>query len=601
MDAIEFKQIRPDLPSNPGIYKFLDRDKTILYVGKAKDIKKRVSSYFTIRQHERFKTTVLVHKIKTIEFTIVDTEVDALLLENNLIKKFQPKYNVALKDGKSYPFITIKKERFPRIFSTRTRSFTKDEYYGPYTSSYMVNILLELINNIFQLRNCNLNLSSENIEKKKFKVCLEYHIGNCLGPCEDLQNEEDYNRSIEQIRLILKGNINHVIKIFKKEVLDLAAKYEFEKAQELKDKLDILKKFQNKSTIVNPKIHQVDVFSIVEAEANAFVNYLHISNGSIVLTHTLHLKKKVEESTRDLLLLSITELRKRFSTESNEIIVPEKLDIDIPNIKITVPRKGDKKKLLDLSLKNAKYFKINLLQQQASGSYVNKTTELLERVKKDFKLKKLPEHIECFDNSNLQGTNPVASMVVFRKGKKYSSEYRHYNIKSVEGPDDFASMAEVVHRRYKRLISEKQDLPQLIIVDGGKGQLSAALKSLNELNLINKIDIIAIAKRLEEIYIPGDEFPIFIDKRSGSIRLIQRIRNEAHRFAITFHRLKRKNDSLQSELTKIEGIGPTSLQKLLTAFKSVKKIKETPQKELEQVVGKEKARLLKEYFNSNPT
>ncbi|MGB5555307.1 MAG: excinuclease ABC subunit UvrC, partial [Flavobacteriaceae bacterium] len=551
MGKIPLKIQLSTLPDSPGVYQFYDADEKMLYVGKAKNLKKRVSSYFT-KNHEYGKTRVLVKKIVGIKHIVVETESDALLLENNLIKQNRPRYNVLLKDDKSYPFICIKKERFPRIFPTR--KFIKDgsEYFGPYTSMKTVKALMDLVKSVYPLRTCNYNLSKEKIDADKYKVCLEYHLGNCKGPCENLQNEAEYNRQIEDIREIIKGNFKSSLHYFKTQMKVLASEMNFEEAQRVKDKIEVLENYQVKSTIVNPKINNVDVFSIISDDAFAYVNFLQLSHGSIVRSHTLEIKKKLDEHDNDLLQLAVIEIRQRFNSESKELYMPFKLTI-AQGLKITVPKTGDKKKILELSERNAKFYRQERFNQIKIIDPDRHTNRIMAQMKKDLRLKKEPRHIECFDNSNIQGSNPVAACVVFKNGKPSKKEYRHFNIKTVVGPDDFASMEEVVLRRYKRLISENEPLPQLIVIDGGKGQLSSALKSLELLKLRGKIAIIGIAKRLEEIYFPGDSIPLYLDKKSESLKIIQQLRNEAHRFGITFHRNKRSKAAIDSELLEIEG------------------------------------------------
>ncbi len=594
MDDKDFKELMTTLPSEPGVYKFRDREGKLIYVGKAKNIKKRVSSYFN-REQEANKTKVMVKTAATLEFTIVNSEQDALLLENNLIKAFLPRYNVLLKDGKTYPYICIKKENFPRIFMTR--KFIKDgsEYFGPYTSMARVNVLLDTIKMLFQLRTCSLSLFAKNIENKKFKVCLEYHIGNCKGPCESLQTEEDYSQSIQQIRNLLKGHLKPVNDFLNDEMKVLSENYEFEKANLIKQKIDLLKNYQSNSTVVNTEINNIDVFAFVEDETTAFVNYMKVVNGSVIQSKTIELHKKIEEEKEDLLQMAMTELREQFNSESDEIIVPFLIPTPSDKIKITVPQIGDKKKLLELSEKNVAYYKMNLaLNAPAKTSPAER---ILKQVKEDFRLKDIPYHIECFDNSNFQGSYPVASMVVFKNAKAAKKDYRHFNIKTVEGPDDFASMEEIVYRRYKRLIEEKQSLPQLVIIDGGKGQLGAALNSIDKLGLRGKMAICGIAKRLEEIYFPEDSLPLYINKKSESLKLVQQIRNEAHRFAITFHRAKRDSGTLQTNLTSIKGIGKTTAEKLLKHFHSIEKIKQASEEEIIIVVGKSMTKKVLAHFN----
>jgi len=585
------------LPDNPGIYQYFDAEDKIIYVGKAKNIKKRVSSYFNRDVYENKKTSVLVKNICDIKFIIVLTEIDALLLENNLIKKYQPKYNIQLKDDKTYPWICIKKERFPRIFSTRNVVKDGSEYFGPYASVKVMNTVLELVRQLYQLRNCSLSLSQENIENKKFKVCLEYHIGNCKGPCEGFQEQAEYDNSIEEIRQILKGNVNSVAKHFKSLMQEYAQGFQFEKAQQIKEKLDLLEKYQSKSTVVSPTINNVDVYSIATEENYGYVNYLKVVNGAIIQGHTIELKKKLDESPKELLSFAITELRQRFESNSKELIVPFDLGIEIPGIEFTIPQRGDKKNLLELSERNVEYYR---KEKQTQGDLVDPerhTKRILAQMQKDLHLTEEPRHIECFDNSNIQGAYPVAAMTVFKDARPSKKDYRHYNIKTVEGPNDFASMEEVIYRRYKRMLDENQPLPQLIVIDGGKGQLSSALISLEKLNLRGKITIIGIAKKLEEIYFPGDSIPMYLDKKSETLKVIQQIRNEAHRFGITHHRKRREKGTIKTELTEIKGISDTTSQKLLSTFKSVKRIKEATEEELAAIVGKAKAKLVKEYFD----
>ncbi|GDX51738.1 UvrABC system protein C [Bacteroidota bacterium] len=589
----DYKLLLPTLPTEPGVYKFRDGEGKLIYVGKAKNLKKRVSSYFN-REHEANKTTVMVKTAASLEFTIVNTEQDALLLENNLIKAFLPRYNVLLKDGKSYPFICIKKENFPRIFMTRKVIKDGSEYFGPYTSMGRVNVLLDTIKMLFQLRTCSLNLISKSIEHKKFKVCLEYHIGNCKGPCESLQTEDDYNQSIQQIRNLLKGHLRPVNDFLNDEMKVLSESYEFEKANLIKQKLDLLKNYQSNSTVVNTDINNVDVFAFVEDYTTAFVNYMKVVNGSVIQTKTIELHKKIEEEKEDLLQLAITELREQFISESDEIIVPFIIPSPSEKIKITVPQIGDKKKLLELAEKNVAYYKLNLALN--STGKTTPSERILKQLKEDFRLKEMPVHIECFDNSNFQGSFPVASMVVFKNAKAAKKDYRHFNIKTVEGPDDFASMEEIVYRRYKRMTEENQSLPQLVIIDGGKGQLSAAVTSIDKLGLKGKMAVCGIAKRLEEIYFPDDTLPLYINKKSESLKLIQQIRNEAHRFAITFHRNKRSKDAIKTELNEIPGIGKATAEKLLKYFHSIEKVKNAKANEIIGLIGKSRGEKVIAHF-----
>jgi excinuclease ABC subunit C len=588
--------ILQNLPDNPGIYQFFDADGTIIYVGKAKSLKKRVTSYFSKEVHESGKVNVMLKKITDIRWTVVQTEFDALLLENNLIKELRPRYNILMKDDKTYPWICIKNERFPRIFPTRHLLKDGSQYFGPYASGRLMHILLELIRQLYQLRNCNYKLSEENIKSGKLKICLEYHIHNCKGPCEGLQDEEDYNRTISQIRDIIKGHISSVLKQLKSLMSLYSESLDFEKAHVLKEKIDLLEKYQGKSTIVNPSISNVDVVSVVSDQNNGYVNYLKVIDGAIVSTHTVEVRKKLDESDEEILTFAITDFRKRFESNSKEIIAPFIPEITIPEISYTVPQKGDKKQLLDLSERNAKYFMLEKHKQKELIDPERHSKRVLEQLKNDLHLKEIPAHIECFDNSNIQGAFPVSALVVFKNAKADKKEYRHFNIKTVEGPNDFASMEEVVERRYKRLLEENQPLPQLIIVDGGKGQLSSAVKVLKEIGLYGKVNIIGIAKKLEEIYYPNDSIPLYLDKKSESLRLIQQMRDEAHRFGITHHRSKREKALTKSGLTEIEGIGEKTMQTLLRKFKSVNNIKKASLQELQEVIGKSKSKIIIDFF-----
>ncbi|BFM42654.1 excinuclease ABC subunit UvrC [Flavobacterium sp. CFS9] len=585
------------LPDNPGVYQYYDKDGKILYVGKAKNLKKRVSSYFN-KIHDTAKTNVLVKKIVTIKHIVVPTETDALLLENNLIKTLQPRYNVLLRDDKSYPWLCIKKEPFPRIFSTRRMVKDGSEYFGPYTSFKTVHTILDLIKELYPLRTCNFDLSPSNIDSGKFKVCLEYHIGNCKGPCEGLESLEDYQRQVDAIREILKGNFKESMKDFKRLMTQYAKDLRFEEAQKIKEKIEILENYQSRSTIVNPKITNIDVFSIVSDETAAYVNFLQISHGSIIRSHTLEMKKKLEETDEELLELAIIELRERFQLLSKEIIVPFEIDLG-ENIKTTVPQLGDKKQILELSIRNAKFYRIEQLKQLQIVDPDRHTNRIMAQMQKDLRLPVEPRHIECFDNSNIQGTNPVAACVVFKDGKPSKKDYRHFNVKTVEGPDDFASMTEIVYRRYKRLLDENEPLPQLIIIDGGKGQLSAALKSIDALELRGKIAIIGIAKRLEELFYPGDSIPLYLDKKSETLKVIQQLRNEAHRFGITFHRDKRSKAALNSSVESIPGIGEKTMLTLIQHFKSVKRLKLATEKEISDVIGVSKAKKIVDFYKTN--
>ncbi|MDG1730976.1 MAG: excinuclease ABC subunit UvrC [Algibacter sp.] len=597
MDTPDLEIQLKTLPNQPGVYQYYDKEGTIIYVGKAKNLKKRVSSYFT-KTHENGKTRVLVKKIANIKHIVVETETDALLLENNLIKKHKPRYNVLLKDDKSYPWICIKKERFPRVFSTRRIFKDGSDYFGPYTSGKTVYTLLDLIRGLYSLRTCNFNLSEEKVDSGKYKVCLEYHLGNCKGACEGLETEEAYNENIKAIKEILKGNFKDSLSQFKTQMKEYAANMQFEEAQKIKEKVEVLENYQSKSTIVNPKISNVDVFSIMSDESYGYVNFLQLSYGSIIRSHTLEIKKKLDETDLQLLELAITEIRQRFNSNSKEIYVPFKVDLG-EGLKVTVPKLGDKKHILDLSLRNAKYFRMERFKQIKIVDPDRHANRIMAQMKADLRLSEEPRHIECFDNSNIQGTHPVAACVVFKNGKPSKKDYRHFNIKTVEGPDDFASMEEVVYRRYKRLLDENQPLPQLIIIDGGKGQLSSALKSLEALGLRGKIAIIGIAKRLEELFYPDDPIPLYLDKKSETLKITQQLRNEAHRFGIEHHRNKRSKTALNTELETITGVGEKTVVELLRHFKSAKRVANAKLDELEAVVGVSRAEKVYNYYNDN--
>jgi len=579
------------------VYQYYDKEDKILYVGKAKNLKKRVASYFN-KIHDTAKTNVLVKKIVTIKHIVVPTETDALLLENNLIKTLQPRYNVLLRDDKTYPWICIKKEAFPRIFPTRRMVKDGSEYFGPYTCFKTVNTILDLIKELYPLRTCTYDLSQKNIDNNKFKVCLEYHIGNCKGPCEAHETTENYQKQVEAIREILKGNFKASQRDFKKLMNDFASKMQFEEAQKIKEKIAILENYQSRSTIINPKITNIDVFSIVSDESAAYVNFLQISHGAIIRSHTLDIKKKLDETDEELLELAIIELRERFQLLSKEIIVPFPLNLG-EHLKITVPQLGDKKQILDLSLRNAKFYRMDQLKQLQIVDPERHSNRIMAQMQKDLRLSEEPRHIECFDNSNIQGTNPVSACVVFKEGKPSKKDYRHFNIKTVVGPDDFASMEEVVYRRYKRMLEENQPLPQLIIIDGGKGQLSSALKSIDQLGLRGKIAIIGIAKRLEELFYPGDSVPLYLDKKSETLKVIQHLRNEAHRFGITFHRDQRSKSALNSSVETIPGIGEKTMLTLIRHFKSVKRLKLASEKEISEVVGVSKAKKITDFYQTN--
>jgi len=597
METPEIKIQVQTLPESPGVYQYYDKNGRILYVGKAKNLKKRVTSYFT-KKHDSNRIEVMVKKICDIKHIVVATETDALLLENNLIKKYQPRFNVMLKDDKTYPWICIKNERFPRVFPTRRLIKDGSEYYGPYTNFKTVNTLLELIKGLYQLRTCNYDLSLDKIKKDKYKVCLEYHLGNCKGPCEARQTEAEYNTNIAAIREIVKGNFKESLQQFREQMKAHAGRMEFEDAQQIKNKIDVLENYQAKSTVVNPKITDVDVFSIVSDEGYAYVNFLQISHGAIIRSHTIEMKKKLDESDKELLELGIIEIRQRFNSTSKEIYVPFKVEVG-EDVKITVPQLGDKKKIIEFSIRNARYYRQEQFKQMKIVDPDRHVNRIMAQMKLDLRLSEEPRHIECFDNSNIQGTNPVAACVVFKNGKPSKNDYRKFNIKTVVGPDDFASMEEVVFRRYKRLLNEGEPLPQLIIVDGGKGQLSSGLKALEDLGLRGKIAIIGIAKRLEEIYYPGDSVPMYLDKKSETLKIIQQLRNEAHRFGITFHRDKRSKTALNTELESIPGVGDKTVVELLTHFRSLKRIKEVALEDLTQVIGAARAAKIYNYYHQD--
>lgn len=588
------------LPAKPGIYQYMDKAGKVIYVGKAKNLKKRVSSYFT-KNHPSARTHMLVKRINDIHTIVTETEFDALLLENNLIKKYQPRYNVNLKDDKTYPWIIIKKERFPRIFSTRNPIKDGSEYYGPYASVKMMRTVLNLIRQLYHIRTCKLQLSEENIAQGKFRICLEYHIGNCLGPCENRQSEADYNRDVEAARALIKGKLNDVKKQLELQMQHCAENLQFEEAQKLKEKIGLVNRYQAKSTVVHPTITNVDVFSVLDDSTHGYVNYLRIVDGAVLQSHTLELKKKLDEAPADLLELAIPELRQRFQSQAKEIFLSHAVTLEIPEVKSVLPQRGDKKHLVDLSLKNARYYRLEKLKNMQIVDPERHTRRLMEQMKQDLRLSEEPRHIECFDNSNIQGTNPVAACVVFKDGKPSKQDYRNFNIKTVEGPDDYASMEEVVYRRYRRLKDESAPLPQLIVIDGGKGQLGSAVKALDRLELRGKIAILGIAKRLEELYFPGDSYPLYLDKRSETLKIIQRLRDEAHRFGITHHRNRRSKSTFKSELESIPGIGKASAKELLRTFKSVKKVGEANIEDLEKTVGTARAQKIREHFNQNPS
>ena len=586
------------IPEQPGIYQYFDNTGVIIYVGKAKNLKKRVTSYF-VKTQENLKTRILVKQIVDIQYLVVDTELDALLLENSLIKKYQPKYNIQLKDDKTYPWICIKQEPFPRVFSTRNLVRDGSSYFGPYTNVKMVNTLVQFIKELYQLRTCSFDLSDRNIQQEKYKVCLEYHIGNCKAPCVGKQTQQEYGISIQHIEAILKGQISTVIQYVKKTMLEYAEAYRFEEAHLVKEKLELLENYKAKSTIVSPKIQAVDVITAIEDEKAYFVNYLVVSNGAIIHGITLEVQKKLDEAIADVLLFALLELRERFSSISKEILTSIAIDSLTSEFKCNVPQIGDKKNLVELSLRNAKFYRIEKFKHQKITNPEAHSERILRTIQRDLRLAELPKHMECFDNSNIQGTNPVSACVVFKDGKPSKKDYRHFNVQTVVGPDDFATMEEAVFRRYRRLLDENEPLPQLVIIDGGKGQLSAALKALEKLNLRGKIAIVGIAKRLEEIFFPGDSIPIYLDKRSESLKVIQFMRNEAHRFGITHHRNRRSKGAFVSELEGIPGIGEVTFQKLMTTFKSLAAIKKASKEALEQCVGKSKSQVLLAYFKKS--
>lgn len=580
------------LPDKPGVYRFYDKEGQLIYVGKAKSLKKRVGSYFVNKVHVDRKTRKMVSEVDHIEFTIVNSEFDALLLENNLIKNKQPKYNINLRDDKSYPYICITRERFPRVYATRQVDSSKGVYYGPYASVRAMNSVLELFRNLYFIRTCSYNLSEENIRRGKYKVCLEYHIGKCKGPCEGLQDEDDYNKDIEQAVNILKGNIHVVKTYFRNEMNAAAEAMNFELAQQFKEKLETLENFQSRSVVVNQKITDVDVFAIVSDEKSAFVNYLRIKNGAIITAKTVEVRKKLNETDQDILSLMIVDLRERYNSASMEIVTNIPVEMELEKIEIHLPKIGDKKKLVDLSIKNALFYKRDREKQELEKE--PREQRILKTLQKDLRLKELPMQIECFDNSNLQGSNPVASMVCFKNAKPSKNDYRRFNIKTVEGPDDFASMKEIVGRRYFKLKEEGQPMPNLVVIDGGKGQLSSAVEALKDLGLYGRIPVVGIAKKLEEIYFPEDPYPLHINKKSESLKLLQKIRDEAHRFAITFHRQKRSKATFTLELDRIKGVGKKTADKLLGRYRSIKNIREASFEDLQALIGKDKAKAVKE-------
>lgn len=587
------------LSHEPGVYRYYDKNGQLLYVGKAKDLKKRVLSYFN-KNLSGYRTKIMVRKIHRLETTIVPSEYDALLLENNLIKEHQPFYNVMMKDDKTYPWICIKNEHFPRIFLTRTRIKDGSEYYGPYAKVRPARVLLDTIKHIYKLRTCNLNLAPEKIAEGKYKVCLEYHIKNCDGPCEQLENEEDYNERVDAIRGIIKGDFRKAKEYLVEQMMKSADQLNFEHAQMIKERLKLLENYQHKHTVVNENIDNVDVFGMVSDETASYVNYFKIRNGNIIQSYTTEIKKILEESDEEILEEALIEIRQKFSSESKEILLPFHLTVEIPNVKLIVPKVGDKKRIVELSEKNAQEYRIEKLKQVQIVDPERHTNRIMAEMQKLLRMPVEPRHIEGFDNSNIQGTNPVAACVVFKNGKPSKSDYRIFHIKTVEGPNDFASMEEVIYRRYKRILDEDGDLPQLILIDGGKGQLSSAVKSLKLLGLYGKITILGIAKRLEEIYFPEDPIPLYLDKKSETLKILQRVRDESHRFGVKHHRTRRKNWTIKSELEEIPGVGPKSIEDLLSKLKSVKRVKEASQETLEEILGVSKGKMVWDFFH-NPS
>ncbi|RQP14888.1 MAG: excinuclease ABC subunit UvrC [Chryseobacterium sp.] len=584
------------VPQEPGVYRYYDKDDNLLYVGKAKNLKKRVLSYFN-KNHGGYRTRVMVSKIRRLETTIVNSEYDALLLENNLIKEHQPFYNVMLKDDKSYPWICIKNEPFPRVFLTRNLIKDGSEYFGPYARPKQAKILIDTIKKIYKLRTCNLNLAPEKIDEGKYRVCLEYHIKNCKGPCEGYESEESYNNKIAAIRAIIKGDFKVAMSYLNDQMMGYAAEMEFEKAQAVKNRIDVLENYQSHSMVVHPNIDEVDVFGIISDETAAYVNYFKINNGAIIQSYTTEIKKVLEESDEEILEEALVEIRRRFGSTSREIFLPFHLTIEIPNVKIIVPKVGDKKRIVELSEKNAREYRLEKLKQVQIVDPERHTNRIMAEMKTLLRMPVEPRHIEGFDNSNIQGTNPVSACVVFKNGKPSKQDYRIFHVKTVEGPNDFATMEEVIYRRYRRLLDEDQDLPQLILIDGGKGQLSSAVKSLKELGLYGKITVIGIAKRLEEIFFPEDPIPLYLDKKSETLKILQRVRDEAHRFGVKHHRTRRKNSTIKSELEEIPGVGPKSIELLLSKLKSVKRVREANLETLEEILGKSKGKVVWEYFN----
>ena len=586
------------LPDSPGVYKYFDAEDVIIYVGKAKNLKKRVTSYFTKQQHENRKTAILVSKIQYFEYTVVDTEMDALLLENSLIKEFQPRYNISLKDDKTYPYIRITAERFPRVFPTRNPIRDGSDYYGPYANVKIMHTVLDLVKKLYPTRNCNFGMTPASVAAGKHKICMEYQLGNCLGPCEAHQTESSYNESIAQIKYLLKGNLGEVKRHLKDLMMSAAAELAFEKAHEFKEKLDSLERYQSKSTIVSTVLGDLEVYSISSTEKVAFVNFLRVSHGLIIVSRNVEIRKKLDELDSDLLASAVAEMRNQYGDNCKEIVLSHELDLELDGVAITVPKMGDKRRLLELSMKNTLLYKQEKLSQYEKLNPEIRVDRLMELMKKDLRLSEMPRHIECFDNSNFQGTYPVSACVVFKNGKAAKSEYRHFNVQTVEGPDDFATMKEVITRRYSRMIDEQKPLPQLIVVDGGKGQLSAAVEALKAMGIYTKLAIIGIAKRLEEIYFPGDSLPLYIDKKSETLKVIQQMRDEAHRFGITKHRDRRSKDAIRSELTDIKGVGMHTTQALIHHFKTVQAVKEASLEELQKVVNNRIAELVFNHFHS---
>lgn len=587
------RQILQRLPDKPGVYRYYDADDNLLYVGKAKSLKKRVASYFNKNKYENGKTRLLVRKIADIKFIVVDTEFDALLLENNLIKEHQPKYNIQLKDDKTFPWLVIRNERFPRVHPTRRMIKDGSEYYGPYASVKTMHAMLDLIKRLYPLRTCNYVLSKENVDAGKFRACLEFHLGNCKAPCVNAYSEEEYTANIDAVREIIKGNHAGLVRELRQRMQAHAEALEFEAAAAIKSRLDLLERYQANSAVVSQRISDTEVFSIHSDSKGAFVNYLKVMNGAIVQSYTTELRKRLDEPDDELLGFAVVQLRDRFASRSGEVLLSHPIDLDLPGVSLHVPQRGEKRKLVELSMRNATYAMRDRLKQQEMTDPEAHSRRILETLQADLHLNALPVHIECFDNSNIQGSNPASACVVFKHAKPSKDDYRKFNIKTVEGPNDFASMTEVVYRRYKRLLDEQEPLPQLVIIDGGKGQLSAALKALETLDLVGKLAIVGIAKRLEEIYFPGDSVPVYIDKRSPSLKLIQQLRNEAHRFSLSHHRDRRSKAALKSTLTDVPGVGIKTAQKLLAYFGSIAALRRAEYTEVEKVGGKKVAMALR--------